>query len=218
MTGNKVCQINDGKTDAKPAFVGARAYLLAACCVGIALLGRFALDPVWGDKLVYVLFFLAVFIVAHFTDTGPVIFTIVASFLLGDWFFVQPRHSLYIAAVADRVNGLCFFFVGGLVLAFTRRARLALARERAALADLRRLFNELQTALAEVKTLTGLLPICAHCKKIRDDQGYWNQIEKYIMQHSRANFTHSVCPECSKEHYPSLNLDHLAQTEKRVGV
>jgi K+-sensing histidine kinase KdpD len=217
MSQNTV-QAEGAKTDATPAFVGVRGYLLAACCVGVALLGRSALDHVWGDKLVYLLFFLAVFVVAHFADTGPVIFTIVAGFLLGDWFFVQPRHSLYIAAVADRVNAVFFFFVGSLVLLLSRHARLALARERAAHADLRRLFNDLEAALAEVKTLTGLLPICAHCKKIRDDQGYWNQIEKYIMQHSDANFTHSVCPECSKEHYPSLYPDHLTQTEKRVSA
>jgi hypothetical protein len=62
----------------------------------------------------------------------------------------------------------------------------------------------LQGALAQVKTLSGLLPICAHCKRIRDDQGYWNQIELYIRRHSNANFTHGICPECAKEHYPEL--------------
>jgi PAS domain S-box-containing protein len=63
------------------------------------------------------------------------------------------------------------------------------------------LVEELQKVLSEVKTLSGLLPICAHCKKIRDDKGYWNQIELYIRDHSSANFTHSVCPECSSRHY-----------------
>lgn len=66
---------------------------------------------------------------------------------------------------------------------------------------LNRSVADLQAALAQVKTLSGLLPICAHCKKIRDDQGYWNQIEAYITAHSKAAFSHSICPECMKTHY-----------------
>jgi PAS domain S-box-containing protein len=65
-----------------------------------------------------------------------------------------------------------------------------------------RLFNELQKALHEVKTLSGLLPICANCKKVRDDQGYWNQIEKYFTVKSDVQFTHGICPECLKILYP----------------
>jgi PAS domain S-box-containing protein len=70
-----------------------------------------------------------------------------------------------------------------------------------------RLVGQLQRALGEVKTLSGLLPICAHCKKIRDDNGYWNQIELYLREHSGANFTHSVCPDCSRTHYAELFTD-----------
>ena len=66
------------------------------------------------------------------------------------------------------------------------------------------LVRRLQRALAEVKTLSGLLPICAHCKSIRDDQGYWNQIELYLRRHSNAKFSHGICPECSKKFYPEL--------------
>ena len=68
------------------------------------------------------------------------------------------------------------------------------------------LINELQEALDNIKTLRGLLPICASCKKIRDDNGYWNQIESYISKHSNVNFTHGICPECSKELYPYSGL------------
>ena len=67
-----------------------------------------------------------------------------------------------------------------------------------------RLIGELQEALAEVRTLSGLLPICASCKRIRDDKGYWQQIEAYIQAHSEAEFSHSVCPECARELYPEL--------------
>lgn len=68
------------------------------------------------------------------------------------------------------------------------------------------LIEELETALSEVKTLSGLLPICSFCKKIRDDKGYWNQLETYIHEHSNARFSHSICKECAKKHYPELDL------------
>lgn len=67
-----------------------------------------------------------------------------------------------------------------------------------------RLITELQDALAQVKTLSGLLPICAGCKRIRDDKGYWNQIELFIQSHSDAEFTHSFCPDCMKSLYPEV--------------
>jgi len=65
----------------------------------------------------------------------------------------------------------------------------------------------LQKALSEVKTLRGFLPICSYCKKIRDDKGYWSQIESYIHKHSDAKFSHGICPECVKEHYPDIDLE-----------
>lgn len=70
-----------------------------------------------------------------------------------------------------------------------------------------RLIVELQQALAKVRTLRGLLPICASCKKIRDDQGYWQQVEVYVESHSEAEFTHGICPECKKRLYPQLYGD-----------
>lgn len=62
----------------------------------------------------------------------------------------------------------------------------------------------LTQALAEVKTLSGLLPICASCKRVRDDKGYWNQIEAYISRHSDALFSHGICPDCARRLYPDL--------------
>jgi PAS domain S-box-containing protein len=69
---------------------------------------------------------------------------------------------------------------------------------------LAKLVGELQAALAQVKTLTGLLPICASCKKIRDDRGYWTQVEVYVSEHSDADFTHSICPDCAARLYPDF--------------
>jgi len=70
-----------------------------------------------------------------------------------------------------------------------------------------RLIHELQEALAKVKKLSGFLPICASCKKIRNDQGYWTQIEAYIRDHSEAEFSHSICPECMKKLYPEFCME-----------
>ena len=67
-----------------------------------------------------------------------------------------------------------------------------------------RLIRELQEALANIKTLSGLLPICFSCKQIRDDKGYWNQIETYIHDHTDANFTHGICPPCAQKLYPEF--------------
>jgi hypothetical protein len=72
--------------------------------------------------------------------------------------------------------------------------------------DKERLILQLQKALSEVKTLSGLIPICAQCKKVRDDKGYWNQIESYIHERSDADFSHSICPDCAKILYPDIKL------------
>jgi hypothetical protein len=66
------------------------------------------------------------------------------------------------------------------------------------------LINELQQALDQVKTLSGLLPMCSSCKKIRDDQGYWSQVEVYISDHSEAEVSHGMCPDCAKKMYPEI--------------
>jgi PAS domain S-box-containing protein len=68
--------------------------------------------------------------------------------------------------------------------------------------DRQKLLNRLQEALSQVKTLDGLLPICSSCKKIRDDTGYWQQVESYIQSHTDATFTHGVCPDCFSKLYP----------------
>ena len=69
-------------------------------------------------------------------------------------------------------------------------------------AERNQLIKSLQDSLAKIKTLSGMLPICASCKNVRDDKGYWNQIETYIHNHSEAQFTHGICPECAKKLYP----------------
>lgn len=90
------------------------------------------------------------------------------------------------------------------VQAVVERARAATERER--------LIGQLQEALEKVKQLSGLLPICANCMKIRDDRGYWTRIEAYIRDHSEAEFSHSLCPECARTLYPEIPLDEENDT------
>ena len=89
--------------------------------------------------------------------------------------------------------------VMGISRDITERKRAEEAREK--------LIAELQEALAQIKTLSGLLPICASCKKVRDDTGYWNQIESYIRDRSDAEFSHGICPECAKNLYPEFDVN-----------
>lgn len=83
----------------------------------------------------------------------------------------------------------------------TERQRVEREREK--------LIVELRAALAQVKTLSGLIPICSGCKKIRDDRGFWNQVESYISKHTEAQFTHGMCPDCIKKFYPELEKEIL---------
>ena len=79
-----------------------------------------------------------------------------------------------------------------------------LTERREAVAAQKQLIVKLEDALSKVKTLSGLLPICSACKKIRDDHGYWSQVEGYIQEHTDARFTHSYCPECTEKYLSKL--------------
>ena len=79
------------------------------------------------------------------------------------------------------------------------------------------LIKKLQDALAEIKTLRGILPLCSYCNKIRDDKGYWEQVDIYIRKYSEADISHSICPECLKKHFPGvekrLSLEKTARED-----
>ncbi len=125
--------------------------------------------------------------------------------------FNNPGTQIYEFEVknkSDRIRNVIFhkatFYdsngevsgLNGAVLDITARKEAEDEREK--------LISELKVALDKVKVLSGFLPICASCKKIRDDKGYWNQIEEYIREHSEAEFSHSICPECVEKLYPEL--------------
>lgn len=103
-----------------------------------------------------------------------------------------PEGMMYLQA---RVSGI--YNSRGELVGYANFTR-DITSERLAQEERERLIKELQVALEKVKTLSGLLPICAFCKKIRDDSGYWNRIETYIKKHSHADFTHGICPDCEK--------------------
>jgi DNA-binding NtrC family response regulator len=86
-----------------------------------------------------------------------------------------------------------------------RELAIEILERKKAEAEKEKLIVELRESLAKIKTLNGLLPICAWCKKIRDDTGYWQQLESYIGKHSSAEFSHSICPECLKEKFPDFD-------------
>ncbi len=76
-----------------------------------------------------------------------------------------------------------------------------------------RLIHELQEAMEKIKTLRGLVPICMHCKNIRNDEGFWQKVETYVQEHSDAKFSHGICPSCLKKHYPEYyNKDEITQS------
>jgi PAS domain S-box-containing protein len=110
---------------------------------------------------------------------------------------ILGRHlSIQIRPILARKNSLRIkadSFAVAIIWDVTRRKRIEGERER--------LIHELQDALTNIKRLRGLLPICASCKKIRDDKGYWNELETYILEHSEAEFTHGFCPDCMKKLY-----------------
>jgi len=85
-----------------------------------------------------------------------------------------------------------------------RASNYDITREKIAKRQKDNLLDELREALEKVQLLSGFLPICANCKKIRDDSGYWNQIESYISKHSEAVFSHSICPKCAEKLYPDI--------------
>lgn len=88
-------------------------------------------------------------------------------------------------------------------------------RRRRAEAEKDALIGELNKALSEVKTLRGIVPICASCKKVRDDKGFWHQVEVYVSAHSDALFSHGLCPECAVKLYPTLvNPDQRSLEQK----
>ncbi len=111
---------------------------------------------------------------------------------------------IFITAVSEEIDAARAFEVGGVdYITKPFNPATVQARIRTHL-RLNATLRELQKSLSEIKTLSGLIPICASCKKIRDDGGYWNQIELYIRDHSEVEFSHGICPQCAEDLYPKF--------------
>jgi hypothetical protein len=147
-----------------------------------------------------------------------------ALLLAVEFFGGRPRFSAHYEIFLFLIFGIIliwFSFFGGFLSGIRRRLgqrnaeirtahrvlELEMDERKRAEEEKDKLILELQEALAKIKTLSGMLPICASCKKIRNDRGYWQQIESYMNEHSEIRFSHGLCPECAKKLYPDMDLE-----------
>jgi hypothetical protein len=122
------------------------------------------------------------------------IFALVSSFLIVAVLFYKPLAPEMWKVFFNR--GIALFAVWATAMLCIKRNKTEQQRKM--------ILIEREKALDEIKILRGLLPICASCKKIKDDEGYWIQIEGYIKNHSEAEFTHGICPDCVEKLYPDF--------------
>ncbi len=112
---------------------------------------------------------------------------------IGEFYVLVPADKFYVDAIVA-----VLLIAAGILLDINIQK---LAREREVERHLRETNRQLTDSIAQIRVLRGLLPICASCKKVRDDKGYWQQIEEYVRDHSEADFSHCICPECARRLY-----------------
>jgi hypothetical protein len=172
----------------------------------MALLGL--LDHITGYELgFFVFYFIPVGYAAWFSGRLSGFMVSIMAALV--WFLVDitsghPYSSVWLGMWNAGTRLVSFFAI-----------TLAVSRVKELLASERESSAQLQAALDQVQELRGLLPICAWCKKVRNDTGYWEQIETYVSGHSKAEFSHGICPECAKKHYPEFCDDETASEPSR---
>jgi len=168
-----------------------QARIMIVSIVALSIIG--AVDYFTGVEDNLTLFYLVpVILVTWGIGTGAgVLASVFAAFV---WAIIDHfgRPSLHLAAAFWNISIELALFLVFAVIA---------ARLRDDTREQERLNGELQAALAEVRTLSGILPICAWCKKIRDENGNWQKLESYIKSHSEAEFTHGICPECAQQQF-----------------
>ncbi len=175
----------------------------------IIFLSVFALgyiDYVTGYELNFFVFYFVPITIAAWKvgSTSSYLISILSSIIwfLSDIYSSHPYSNAFFAAWNTAIRLLAF-----LTIAYT------MSRVRFLLTEERKISKNLRDALVQIKTLSGLIPICASCKKIRDDKGYWNEVEAYILEHSEAELTHGFCPECMKKLY-GVSLDEDTGSKK----
>jgi integral membrane sensor domain MASE1 len=182
-----------------------RALEMAATLVALAALS----EAIFGDALPEVMrapafvmpvMFLAVFRLGPF-GTSAAMTTVVVIGLQK----AQQGHGPYMGGITNVSDAVLRGQVIGIMATVSFQLLACTVAERRRIAQERtRLVADLQTALAEIKTLRGFIPICAWCHKIRDDAGFWQEIESYVQTHTDAVFSHGICPECTKQEYLAI--------------
>ena len=146
------------------------------------------------------------------TEHRILLTSVILGFLVGifdtilDYFFFYPGQSFLELVASDvprhEIYIRFLFFVCFIVFGFI--CAKVISKLKKTEEEKEKLINKLQKSIKEIKTLRGFIPICASCKNIRDDKGFWNQVETYLKKHSEVEFTHSICPVCAKKLYPEL--------------
>jgi K+-sensing histidine kinase KdpD len=157
-------------------------YGVAVASIALVMGIRALLDPLLGDHVPFGPFLIAVVVSSWLGGWKPALVSLLLGLLAGVFFFMPPRWSFRVDQVEHQVSLVLYFFVGITTILLFESVRKAR--------------NRAEEALANVKRLQGLLPMCAWCKKIRDDQNYWRQVESYFAEHAGTKFTHSICPSC----------------------
>jgi hypothetical protein len=194
-----------GDTDMKdnPFFKGNS--ILVVIFLSVLALGY--IDYVTGYEFGFFVFYFVPIAIAAWKvgSTSSYLVSILSSIIwfLSDIYSSHPYSSVFFAIWNTAIRLLSF-----LIIAYT------MSKIRFLLTEERKLSKDLRDALVQIKTLSGLIPICASCKKIRDDKGYWNQLETYIQEHSEAEFSHGICPDCMKKLYGDF-LEKDTDSEKQ---
>jgi K+-sensing histidine kinase KdpD len=171
------------QTEVSQSFLsGLLCYGIAVVSIAMVIAIRMLLDPLLGDHVPFGPFVVAVAFTAWLGGWKPSSVSLLLGLLGGAYFFMPPRWSFKVDRMEHQVSLVLDLCVGIMTIVLFESIRKA--RQRA------------EEALANVKRLQGLLPICAWCKKIRDDRNYWRQVESYFAERSGAQFTHSICPTC----------------------
>jgi K+-sensing histidine kinase KdpD len=177
-----------------------------------ATAARVLLDPVLGDTHPFATFYVVVVLAAWYGGVGPSLLTLALGTVSATYLFIPPRNSFAVHSVSDQVALGVFVFMGSVTTVLCESLRAARhhaesrqrrleheAAERWRVEEEREaLIGQLRGALDTVKTLRGLLPLCAWCKSIRNDRGYWERLETYLAHNLDVDFTHGICPQCAE--------------------
>jgi ABC-type nitrate/sulfonate/bicarbonate transport system substrate-binding protein len=142
----------------------------------------------------------------HITSTYQQMGTITADFSLDGFIYDQDPEPdlrrLYFSLVIAILIAFLVMIIGAYFYHLNKKLTLEMSKRELLIIDL-------QKAASEIKMLQGIVPICSFCKNVRDDRGYWNQVESYVSERSDADFSHSICPDCAEIHYPDIDMSDI---------